>query len=242
MKSILKFSAHFLEKVILPYHCIMCLEHSDQRRDLCRQCQHELPTSQHTCLQCGIALPSQNKSQRCGQCITHSPYFDDTIIGFDYQTPIDHWLKQFKFHKKGLYARILTEIYLEKVTRLLTQSPERKPQILIPVPLHWRRIAKRGFNQAHIIAQQLSKETQIPIIKHTHVTRIKHTAAQSSLNQHSRQKNMFSVFQTQNLSEFEHVAIIDDIFTTGNTVNALAKQLKKQGIARVSIWALARVN
>lgn len=242
MKNFLKPCASFLEKLILPYHCVMCLELSDQRRDVCLKCQAELPASLHACLQCGIALSIQNNHDRCGPCIAHPPHFDDTIVGFNYQIPIDTWLKQFKFHKKGLYARILTEIYAEKINHVLKQRPENKPQMLVPMPLHWRRIAQRGFNQAYIIAQQLSKQTQIPIIQQSRITRIKYTQPQSSLDQHARQKNLLNAFHVQNLSNLEHVAIVDDIFTTGNTVNELSKQLKQQGIYRVSIWALARVN
>ncbi len=221
----------------------MCLNISNQQRDLCRKCQLELPVSSHTCSQCGIALPPITLYQyRCAQCIKHLPYFNDTVVGFDYQTPINFWLKQFKFHKKGLYARILTEIYAEKLIKILEHHPENRPQVLIPMPLHWRRITQRGFNQAYMIAQQLSQKLQIPISRHSCVTRIKYTQPQSKLNQQSRHRNMRGAFYVQNLSEIQHVAIIDDIITTGNTVNELSRELKKQGVQHVSIWALARTN
>ena len=242
MRLFLKFCAHFIEKLILPYYCVMCLEISNQRRDLCRQCQKELPTSPHTCQQCGIAFPSTHHPYRCGQCILHPPHFENTVVGFNYHTPIDRWLKQFKFHKKGLYARILTEIYGEKLARMLEEHPENEPQVIVPMPLHWRRLTQRGFNQAYIIAQQLSQQLHIPILKQTTVTRTKYTHAQSSLNLQSRQRNVCGAFSAQNFYGIDHVAIIDDIITTGNTVNALSQELKLHGVRRVSIWALARVN
>ena len=244
MKNWLTFCAQSIEKLILPYQCVMCLEISDQRRDLCEKCQRELPTSPLTCQQCGIAFPSTHAHYplRCGQCITRPPCFDDTIVGFDYQTPIDCWLKQFKFHKKGLYARILTEIYAEKLLRIFEENPENKPQILVPMPLHWRRLTQRGFNQAYIIAQQLSRRLHIPMLKQTGVTRIKYTQAQSSLNLPERNHNMRGAFSVQSLAGLEHMAIVDDIITTGNTVNALSQQLKAAGVQRISVWAIARVN
>lgn len=242
MKRLLKCCVHFLEKLILPYYCVMCLEISDQRRDLCRKCQKELPTSLNACQQCAITFPTSQNFSRCGQCIRHPPYFDNAIVGFNYQTPIDNWLRQFKFHKKTLYARILTEIYTEKLLHILKCQPELKPQALLPMPLHWRRLTERGFNQAHIIARTLSRQLHIPIVKRSTVTRIKYTQAQSSLNLHSRKNNIQGAFFVQNLVEINHVAIIDDIITTGNTVNELSKKLKHVGVNQVSIWAIARAN
>lgn len=242
MRHFLKFCMHFLEKLILPYHCVMCLEISDQRRDLCRQCQKELPILANTCQQCGIAFPASHHPPRCGQCITHPPHFDHAIVGFDYQAPIDGWLRQFKFHKKGVYARILSEIYAEKLLHQLKQHPEQYPQALVPMPLHWRRLTERGFNQAHIIARYLSRQLKIPLLKPSSVKRIKYTQAQSSLNLHSRKHNMQRAFSAQKIAEIKHVAIIDDIITTGNTVNELSKQLKLAGIEHISVWAIARVN
>jgi len=235
---------HFLVKIILPYQCVLCLEISDQRRDLCRQCQKELPTPLNTCQQCGVAFSTSNSliHRRCGQCISHSPNFDHAIVGFDYQTPIDGWLRQFKFHKKGLYARILAEIFLEKLVRVFETDPENRPQALVAMPLHWRRLAQRGFNQAYVIAKYLSRQLGVPIIKTSSVTRIKYTKAQSSLNLDSRKRNVQKAFSVQKLTQIEHVAIVDDIITTGNTVNELSKQLKIAGVHRISVWAIARVN
>lgn len=242
MKHFFKFCIHFFEKIILPYHCVMCLEMSNQRRDLCRQCQAQLPTSLYTCTQCGLAFSHNHHAPRCGKCIKQSPYFDHTLIGFNYQTPIDCWIRQFKFHKKGLYARILTEIFSEKLLLYLEHYPESKPQLLISMPLHWRRRWQRGFNQAHIITQYLHKKLNIPIAASTCVTRIKHTEPQSGLNQQARKHNINNIFSIKQLQHIKHIAIIDDVVTTGSTVNELAKQLKYHGVLRVSVWALARVN
>lgn len=221
---------------------MMCFNFSDQHRDLCKACQKELPISLTTCVQCGLALPKVDNVSRCGQCIKHPPHFDQTIIGFNYQAPVDTWIKQFKFHKKGLYARILTEIFAEKLADLLENSLENKPQFLIPVPLHWRRMTARGFNQAYIITKYLSKKLQIPILPHRHVRRIVHTPAQSHLHRNARKLNLKKAFSVQDLPKIQHAAVIDDVFTTGSTVNALVKQLKKHGVVYVSVWALARAQ
>jgi ComF family protein len=110
------------------------------------------------------------------------------------------------------------------------------------MPLHWRRISYRGFNQATIIARYLSKKCHIPVLKQAYVKRIKHTSPQSSLRSQARHTNLKGVFRVEKLPNIIHVGIIDDILTTGNTVNELAKQLKRQGVQRVSVWILARVN
>lgn len=238
MQRFSTFLFHGIEKIFIPYRCILCLEASDQRRDLCRQCQNTLPVLSHSCEQCGIVL--SDKTQKCGQCIHCSPYFDNTEVIFDYTMPVAHWLKQFKFHKKGLYARILCEIFVEQLRQKINEYPEKKPQLLLPVPLHWKRLVGRGFNQTQIIAQHISQQLQIPIIKNHLVKRLKSTFPQSSLNQHNRRQNLKNAFSLKNPLKFQHIAIVDDIMTTGNTANELAKILKKNGVARVSVWILAR--
>ncbi len=239
---------YFLKKLIsyiiqffLPYHCIMCLESSNQQRDICYACQRRLPYIQYACRQCGYILHTATLAL-CGQCIKQPPHFDCTVAAFYYDHPVDLWLKQFKFHKKALYARILTEIYAEKLALIFSDCNNIKPEALIPVPLHWRRLSQRGFNQAHIIAYYLSKKLHIPILKASYVKRIKHTQAQSQLELKKRRHNLDQAFNVQKLPKIVRVAIVDDILTTGSTVNELAKQLKKNGVQHVAIWALARTK
>lgn len=231
---------NFILQLFLPYRCILCLETSNQRRDLCSECQKTLPILSHTCQQCGIVLPIN--IEKCGQCIQYSPYFDNTHVGFDYSAPVDHWLKQFKFHKKNLYARILCEIFAEQLAQKISQFPNIKPQLLLPVPLHWKRLTKRGFNQAYIIAHYLSRRLNIPIMQHPIIKRIKSTPPQSSLRQDKRRQNIKNAFTLKKPVALEHIAIIDDVMTTGNTVNELTKLLKNYGITRISVWVLTRAT
>jgi len=232
-----------IEEWILPYDCVICLNVSDQKRDICQSCEKQLPYLSHGCIQCGNSLPQKNRlSEKCGRCIQDTPYYDRTIVGFTYTTPIDIWIKQFKFHKKGMYANILCQIYMEKLAAYYQLYPENKPQLLIPVPLHWRRLISRGYNQTDTIARYLSKALNIPIIHNRCVKRIKFTPPQAQLSRDKRHHNIRGVFKVKEGISIEHIAIVDDIFTTGNTANELAKELKKTGVTTISIFALARVT
>ncbi|MCD8542246.1 MAG: ComF family protein, partial [Gammaproteobacteria bacterium] len=232
-----------IEEWILPYDCVICLNISDQKRDICQTCQKQLPYLLYACIQCANSLPDQNSlNQQCGRCIKNTPYYDRTIVGFTYTTPIHAWIKQFKFHKKGIYANILCQIYAEKLIAYYQLYPENKPQRLISVPLHWRRLISRGYNQTDTIARYLSKALNIPMINSRHIKRVKFTLPQAQLSRKKRHHNVLGAFKVKKRIPIQHIAIVDDIFTTGNTVNELAKELKKAGISTVSIFALARAT
>lgn len=232
-----------IEQWILPYDCVICLNISDQKRDICYECEKQLPYLSHACIQCANSLPNNNRlNQKCGRCIKNAPYYDRTIVGFTYTTPVDAWIKQFKFHKKGIYANILCQIYAEKLTAHYKLYPENKPQWLVPVPLHWRRLISRGHNQTDTIARYLSKALNIPIIHNRCVKRVKFTPPQAQLSQDKRYHNIRGAFKVKKGISIEHIAIVDDIFTTGNTANELANEFKKRGITTVSILALARAT
>lgn len=170
------------------------------------------------------------------------PVFDDTAVGFHYLPPVDGWLKQFKFHHRTLYARILSEIFAEQLQKKIQDYPEKRPQALLPVPLHWRRLCGRGFNQAHTIATHLSHQLKLPIVSSRYVYRIKATQAQSTLSQKQRVGNIKNAFALNSSLPFAHIALVDDIMTTGNTANALATLLKQHGVHFVSVWVIARVQ
>lgn len=231
-----------LEVFFFPYSCIICLERSDQARDLCHPCESRLVSSPCVCLQCGRILSINACLKKCGQCIKNPPYYDYTLFGFNYQPPVSIWLKQFKFHKKTMYARILTEIYAEKLAAFLNMHPEYKPDALLALPLHWRRRMKRGFNQSYIIARYLSQRLSIPILPSNAVFRIKHRPPQSSLKKSMRQSNVKNIFQVNSNLKINHLVIVDDVLTTGSTVNELAFSLKKElGFPLlISVWVLAR--
>ena len=124
----------------------------------------------------------------------------------------------------------------------LKKNAVNLPQALIPMPLHPRRQRERGFNQALEITKSISRHLDIPIIKNA-VIRSKNTLSQTTLSAKERKKNMRQVFElTDKTIQYHHVAIIDDVVTTGVTVNELAKTLKRANIDQIDIWACARAT
>lgn len=207
---------------------------------LCQACEADLPLIQAACHQCG--LPMNTKQLKCGQCSKASPTVDYTLSLFHYETPVDYMIGQLKFNHKLMYASILGDLLQKHINQHLDTV---LPEVLIPVPLHKERLISRGFNQSLEIARVVSKSLSIPV-NTSLVKRIKNTQAQMELDARTRQKNIRNCFEidtnkTSNENTMlRHVVIIDDVVTTGSTVNELAKLLKKNGVEKVGVWSVAR--
>lgn len=122
----------------------------------------------------------------------------------------------------------------------LQQQLKLRPDIIIAMPLHPQRIAERGFNQSLELAKMLSQTLHIPI--HAGCKRILHTPPQAGLNQQQRIRNMRGAFSCQHSLQGLNIAIVDDVMTTGASLNELARQLKQHGAAHVQCWLVARTQ
>lgn len=217
--------------LIYPDHCQLC--GAPTIEGLCVGCRQELPHNRHACRQCGLPLALEVDSV-CGSCQRRPPAVDRSLIPFLYAAPVDRLIGQFKFSAKLPQGRLLS--------RLLEQHLERQtsmPDLLIPVPLHPARLRQRGFNQALELAQPLSHQFGIPI-DHRSCRRILQTRPQRELKKQQRKRNIRGAFQVNGPLTASHVALVDDVVTTGSTVNELAKRLKLAGVTRVDVWAVAR--
>jgi ComF family protein len=184
----------------------------------CQYCAHPLPDTDHLI---------------CGHCIKQLPYVDRTYIKYSFEEPLRSLLHRFKYHS-GLY---LSSFLSHLILHAIEHAPDR-PECLLPVPLSSQRLRARGFNQAAVMTKILAKKLNIPYDLISCQKRI-NTAPQASLNRDNRQKNLRQAFMTQTLP-YQHIALIDDLLTTGATVNELAYTLKKAGVARVDVWCCAR--
>lgn len=153
---------------------------------------------------------------------------------FDYASPIDFFITQLKFHDKLYYARWLGKWFIECAQMV------RRPEAVLPVPLHRQRLQERGFNQALQIAKPIAQHFQVPILRHE-VIRHKKTLPQTKLTPIQRTKNVKNAFSLKKPIPFRHIAIIDDVLTTGSTLNALSACLKDSGVEQIDIWTLAKV-
>ncbi len=216
---------------LFPQYCLCCLSKTKRAINLCHGCELELPWVRTSCFQCDAPLNDDSQTL-CGRCAQNHWYFDFALAPLLYQTPIDKWIKQFKFHHHTTHSPLLAHFIHEKIKN-------RTPvDCLIPTPLHRKRRKKRGFNQATLIAHQLHKLTNIPLDTETAIRKV-NTVPQSECSAQKRKTNIRGAFHCSKI-QYHSVAIIDDVFTTGSTVNELARCLKKVGVQHIEVWCVAR--
>jgi len=206
-----------------------------QGQVLCSACEQDIPKNQRSCNKCALPLATSAPDLICGQCQQHQPNYDSTYSFALYAPPLDRMLQQLKFHQKLYFAKLLGELMADDIqARRLTM-----PDLLIPVPLHTQRLRQRGYNQALELARPIASRLALPFELH-HCDRHKPTCEQTGLPAHKRQFNMVGAFRVSANLRNMHVTIIDDVMTTGATVNELAKQLRKAGARRIDVWVCAR--
>lgn len=211
-------------------HCFFC--HAQSKENCCEDCYLELFQQQTP--RCPVCAKISDKNRICGGCLVSPPAFDSGIVAFDFRYPLDRFIHKIKFGHRPDYLPMLCQSLIKT---LLSREMDF-PQVITAVPLSKQRQQNRGFNQSALIARTISKSTNIPYMNM--FKRIKDGPPQSTLSQKLRKTNVRGVFSLSTNKIFQHVAIIDDIITTGSTVNELAKLLKKNGCENIEIWALAK--
>ena len=227
--------SHFMKALFkINSACVLCGDSTDQSISLCRPCRNDLPVIKRSCSSCGIPLSMETEQHLCGQCLQSRPVVDYTHSLFYYESPVDQLIAKMKFAGDLSSAAILGDLLLESVKNI-----KQMPEVLIPVPLHHGRLVKRGFNQSLEISRVLAKVLHLPVDARL-VQRVKPTRAQQTLNLKQRKKNIKGCFEVQKNHNYRHVVIIDDVVTTGSTVNELANILKASGVQKVAVWSVAR--
>ena len=192
---------------------------------MCPGCQSLLIKPDFACQSCGKPLVVDDV-KNCGECMSSKPNFDAVIYASLYQYPIDHWVHQLKFGGLLTAAQIMAESLIPHLDSIDTSIP------MIPMPLHLTRLRKRGYNQATEIARIISKIQNRPII-HNALIRTKATQMQAELREKQRQANVAGAFECPDKLNHETVLLVDDVLTTGQTLRAAAKTLKKAGVNNV---------
>lgn len=174
----------------------------------------------------------------CGECIQKKPPFQRTHALFLYEPPIPKLILDLKFHHQFAHAKLLGELLAKKIQEKWYQTDEL-PTAIIPIPLHPKRLQERGFNQALEIARPIARRLNLPLFIHD-LKRHKATLAQAQLPANLRRQNILQAFSTKKLFNNEHIAVVDDVITTGNTMREFCRLLKKQGAGKISVWCCAR--
>lgn len=163
----------------------------------------------------------------------HPPAFDLTHAALDYTFPVDKLIQVYKYHQQLALARLFGTLLSQIV------GSEARPDIILPMPLHPARLRERGFNQALEIAKFIAKDLGLPLATNT-ARRTVNTLSQATLAWDARKKNMQGAFTYDTNLQGQHIALVDDVMTSGATLHALAKTLKRAGAAQVRVWVVAR--
>ncbi len=224
-----------VQHLIMPPVCVLCGATGVGGLDLCAGCRRDLPRLGSGCARCALPLSGSTEAL-CGTCLHRPPAFERCLSLFDYRPPVDHLLLGLKFHSRLELARVLGRL----MARWLADVIETRPDVLIPVPLHAQRLRERGFNQALELARPIARALKLPLDArrcHRHRT----TAAQMDLPRSQRLKNVKGVFGVSGPVS-GHVVIVDDVMTTGSTVDELARCLLDAGASSVEVWVCARAG
>ncbi len=210
--------------------CLLCGA-SNHDGLCCSACDADLPRlSVEHCPICALPSPA---GSICGHCLKQPPPFDHTVAAFGYKFPLDKLIQALKYRERLILVSFLAEALLQRITT--------QPDCIVALPLHHVRLRERGFNQSLLLAQHISRRLDIPLFRNA-CKRIRNTLPQSSLPWKERDKNMRQAFACDAHAKVrgKHVAIVDDVMTTGASIGELARALKKAGANEVSAWVVAR--
>lgn len=223
---------------LLPSRCILCAGPGLHGLDLCSACLADLPRLGACCSVCALPLAGiQSERETCGRCLRDPPAYDRVISSFLYASPVDVLIQELKFNARLQNATVLGQLMLNSVLG----SGTALPQLIIPMPLHGGRMRERGFNQALELARPIAHALNLPLAPRA-CERIRATPSQSGLDAVHRRRNIRGAFIVRDLPDVQNVVIVDDVMTTGSTMNELALMLKRAGVKQVQAWVCARAS
>jgi ComF family protein len=218
--------------------CLLCDEPADGTTPICVSCETELPWLGDHCQTCALPMPASGLD--CGQCLHQPPAFKQVIAPWTYGFPVDSLITRFKHNAKWPYGHLLGELLAQSLQHRFDDDLAR-PDALVPVPMANRRLRQRGFNQAAMLARWLSAHLDIPSDERL-LLRPHDTDAQQDLNAEARKKNLRNAFAlaADASPKGRHLALVDDVLTTGATAQAIARLLMDAGARQVDVYCLAR--
>lgn len=244
--------------LLYPPTCVLCGAPGEAGRDLCAGCADDLPLIGAHCARCAqpfsissartlesdrmadvIASSADTDMGRlCGRCQQAPPPFARCTAAFRYEEPLSSLVVDIKFRSKLNVIRLLGERLADALSAASERPDWQPPAAIVPVPLHPRRLRTRGYNQALELARVVGRRLDIPV-NHRCCRRKRATQAQTTLDERLRLTNLRDAFEVIGPLP-RHLAILDDVVTTGATVSELTRMLRRGGCEQVDIWTLAR--
>ena len=222
---------------LFPNYCYLCGLRSDQDLPLCLNCQSGLVVNDVCCPRCALPGPAGG-SALCGQCLQTPPAFDRVIAPWLYGEQMAFLLHRWKFHGERRISALLAYLWLSQ--QHYSTAP---PDLIVPVPLHWSKLWRRGFNQSQLLCMQLQRQCAVLggiELDARLVQRHRATPSQSTLSAAARKSNLLGAFTARQRCDNLRVAIVDDVLTTGSTATAMATTLRDAGASHIEIWCMAR--
>ena len=244
LRTLLARAGHAL----LPGACVLCGQEAAVGTQTCRECHAQVfGTARPRCVVCANPLAAQwhgateqtsHGGALCGRCLAHRPAFDATLAAADYAMPQDQLVLQLKFGGRLALAALFGRALADAVQ---AAPGFVQPAVLCPVPLGPQRLAERGFNQALEIARALGRRLDIAVQPRL-AARVHDTVAQSLVQPSERRANIAHAFAVPDraLVEGRHIGIVDDVMTSGQTLDELAAAFKRHGAARITCLVFAR--
>lgn len=224
-----------LSFLLLPGRCLCCDLPSRRSRDLCAGCELTLPRAEQQCPRCAIPVPFP---ALCGQCQSNPPPFSRTLAPFVYAPPVDELLLRLKGSGQLAAGMMLGELLADHLEAAMATPGFTVPDVVAPVPLHWRRQLKRGFNQSRELALPVARRLGLDLAPGA-LKRLR-AIQQQGKGRRERLRSMAGAFSASPRLRGQSVAIVDDVMTTGATLAAVADAVLQAGASDVQVWCLAR--
>jgi len=228
------YAHHLFDKLraglgtLLASRCLLCAASAD-RHNLCRECLGDLPwLDAAVCRICAHPLPEPGI---CGRCIAEPPHYDHVSAACRYAFPLDGLIQSYKYGGRLAAGSALAALLAPRI--------RTRPDLILPIPLTAQRLRERGFNQALELARIIGGQLNVPVDAGLCI-KIRDTAPQTRLPWKTRRRNIRGAFIVLGSLEGCHVAVVDDVLTTGATLSEVARNLKRAGASSVTGYVIAR--
>lgn len=227
-----------IQTLLFPDSCLLCGARAPVADPFCDGCRHALPRLDAACARCAAALPASPSPEGvCGACQQRAPAFDRVVAAYRYAPPLDRLIQGGKYNGRLDWLEVLARELAVRVE----SATDGRVDAVVPVPLHRLRLRERGYNQSLELARPVSKRLRLPVITGG-VRRARPTVPQTGLSRTLREKNVRRAFEITRGFDGRRIAIVDDVMTSGATIEALARALRRAGATHVEAWVLARAG